>query len=269
MNLCLCIDKRAYGSAVRLLYLPHETVNADIALSLGGGNLMIPLQSVEEPAVALRRRLVLLRQLRKIFLQLRKALLEGVDPIPDHLERGGGCQLLYHRLHLSVRLPHLIKILKVHFHAVIAENTHRPAVLLRQLLPQIIQDLINISKSLFDAVPKIPSRRSHQGLIALSCLFISVLKSLSLCVEVSERLDALPLHKAPDDSCGQSRQFPDSSVSNLILTVPFDSIALLREILLRKLLLRLPQCIDQLLHRRGVNRKAALQQLHICLRSHM
>ena len=268
MDIRLGVYQRSRHCSFRSLYLADQSVDTDITLPLLRGDLLVALQPVEEPAVAVRLLLILGRKIFKVIFQFLEALLQRIDAVADHLQGGRRSQLGNNGLYKPVGIPHGLQVGDGHLHAVVAQNPGSPAVLLRGLHAQILQDLINVGKCLFNGVAQITPGSSHQGLISLLRFLISLLKHTAFIVELFQRGVALTLCKEAQHIRRQTRQLVGHRVHAAVIMIFVDGSRIPGEVLVSQLVLRLFQSLDQLLHGRRVNRKTSLEQFDIDFRRH-
>ena len=268
MNLRLGVYQSAHRGALRLLQLAHQTVDADVALPLLRRNLIVPLQAVQEPAVAVRLLLVLRGQGLEVLLQFPEALLQRIEAVPDHLQRGRRSQLLQNALDLPVGIPHSLQIGQIHLHLVIAQDSHGPAVLVRQLRAQILQDMFHAGEGLVDAVAQIAPGSCHQLLVAGLGFLVAGLQRLAFVVDRLQGSRALSLGEHAQHVRGESRQLACHIAGLLVILVLLHGHVVPGEVLVGQLVLRPLQGLYQLHHGLCVNGKAAPQQPHVHLRRH-
>ena len=268
MDLRLGVHQSAHRGALRLLQLAHQAVDADVALPLLRRDLIVALQAVQEPAVAVRLLLVLRRQCLEILLQLPEALLQGIEAVPDHLQRGRRGQLLQDALHLPVGIPDGLQVMQVHLHLVVAQDPHGPAVFVCQLHAQILQDMVHAGKGLVDAVAQVAPGSCHQLLVAGLCLLIGGLHRLAFVIDSLQGSRALSLGEHAQHVRGEPGQLARHIAGLLVVLVLLHSHVVPGEILVGQLVLRPLQGLNQLHHGLRVDGEAAAQQPDVHLRGH-
>ena len=268
MQICLRIYQRAHHCAVRLFNLADHPVDSDIALPLLRRDLLILLQSVQEPAVALSLPLVFRGQCLEVLLQVPEALFQRIEAVTDHLQGSRRRQLLQHAPDLSVGILHCFQIGCGHFHAVIAQDPDCPAVLLRKPHAETLQDIVHIGEGLLDAVSQIASGHGHQLLVALLCLLVIRLQHSALIIDGLKRGVSPAFREYAQHVRRQPGHLIRYGAGLTVIIILLHGHGIFREVLIRQLALRQLQRLYQFLHGRRVDGKAAPEQLHVHLRRH-